>query len=304
MIGFQPLLFNPWQLGSLFLLTSHAPIQRQRLGPRHEPHLLHLQLLSHPPHFSPFPHRPLSRLLCRAPSSAASHTPLVAAQLSFAWWQSPPRALRAMGPTTWRQSKGLQRVPSLFFHPMPPFSFPCFLRLQLHSRNSVEFGYFIQNNKNSCGHQVGTGRELIWLQREIQCSHENARMGVYFCTLAKFAVSIPPYLIHAPTQRSALACLAPSAPLWDAHPDWGPDRNEMLEYFWVSALWCLLELFETVRTLKTNSWNICNALLSCSNADTRKDVCATPHPWARLGVHYLQLKCLTCLHIKTGTTYQ
>lgn len=288
---FNPCCFTPQQVRSLFFLTLHVPFQQQEAVPA--AHATSASPFLTPPDFS-FPHCPLSHLLCWAPSSAASPT-AHSLRCSSGLLCPPPQHPRDGGhghlQRTAKQRPAVCAVSSLLPHvtlllSMLPHASPL----------STEFCgiKILQSNQNSHGHQIRTEWEQIWLQRKIQCSYAKARMGTGFCRLAKFGVSVPLYLMHAPAQRLAPAFLTPSVPLWDAHPDWVPGLFLNI---------CLLQL-EAAMTLKTNSWNICNALLSCSNADTWKDVWATPDPWASLGFHYSQLKCLACIHIKTGTTYQ
>lgn len=57
----------------------------------------------------------------------------------------------------------------------------------------------------------------------------------------------------------------------------------MLGCFWVSAPCYLLELFDAVIALKINSWNICSALLSSSNANTTQSQNGVPLFTAQTG---------------------
>lgn len=70
---------------------------------------------------------------------------------------------------------------------------------------------------------------------------------------------------------------------WDTHLYLIPNRNKMLGCFWVSVPCYLLELFDAVIALKINSWNICSALLSSSNANTTQSQNGVPLFTAQTG---------------------
>lgn len=175
-------------LGSCFSSHHICLSSSKRLCPQHMPHLLHLQFFSHPPHFS-LPHRPLSCSLCWAPSSAVSPSARPQLQLS-----SPSPATAA--PQRWGhghlQLTAKQRSALCTTFLLPHATLLLSLLPQASPPSTELRGIkMLQSNQNSHGHQIGTEREQIWLQRKIQHSYANARMAIGFHRLAKFAVSVP-----------------------------------------------------------------------------------------------------------------
>lgn len=175
--------------------SHHACLSSsKKLCLQHRPHLLHLQLFSHPPRFS-FPHCPPSHLLssqmcctsnCSFPQLQIS-SPLPSPAAPQIWGHGHVQLTAKQRPAVCATSSLLTHA-TLLLSLLPQASPP-----------STEFCGIqaLQSNKNSHGHQIGTERAHLVAKKnpEFLCKGKD---GHRFLQTGKFVVSVPLYLTQAP----------------------------------------------------------------------------------------------------------